>query len=255
MTFSGIEIVPDASGVLIIPEAELLIVSDLHLEKGTSYAHRALTLPPYDTRTTLRRLAQVLERLKPQRVVSLGDSFHDRGAEARIEADDAGLLRSLTDRYSWTWVLGNHDPEPPKRFGGVAVSELAVGGVMLRHEPDPETKHREIIGHYHPCAVIRRRGRRVRRKCFGVGEARLIMPAFGAYTGGLNILDEACRPWMGRHFWAFMLGEERVFPVDKSHLVADQPYPAGTLRARSKATEKDTKNATGKATLGAAEDK
>ncbi len=141
----------DPSGVLHWPEEDLVVVADLHLEKGSSAAVRGCFVPPYDTRATLMALEAVVRRLRPRRVVALGDSFHDRRAEERLAPADADRIRALTSAHDWIWVGGNHDPEPPKALGGTACDVVAIGPLVLRHEPAKGAQPGEVAGHLHPA--------------------------------------------------------------------------------------------------------
>lgn len=199
-----------------------LIVADLHLEKGSAFAARGIALPPYDTRTTLARLDALVTRFRPSRLVALGDSFHDAGAEARMNAADAATLGRLTHRTDWIWIAGNHDPRPSRKFGGSVHDALRSGPLTFRHEPRPAPAAGEIAGHLHPCAAVRVRGRRLRRRCVASDGTRAILPAFGAYAGGLNVLDEAYDPLLpGLGFHAWMLGARTVVPVAARRLEGD----------------------------------
>lgn len=204
-------------------EAErMLVVADLHLEKGSAHAARGIALPPYDTRATLARLEALMARFRPARLVALGDSFHDREAETRMDRDDASSLARLASRTDWIWIAGNHDPVPPRRFGGTVMHELRMGPLTFRHEPRPAPASGEIAGHLHPCAAVRVRGRRLRRRCVASDGARAILPAFGAYAGGLNVLDVAYEnllPASGFHAW--MMGARTVVPVAAHRLEGD----------------------------------
>ena len=193
-------------GALWIASARTLIVSDLHLEKGSSFARDGQMLPPYDTHATLARVAALMDRLEPEIVVSLGDSFHDGGGPARMAARDRELLAGLIARCDWIWIEGNHDSKCAETIGGVARATVQIGALMLRHEPTSGAAPGEIAGHLHPCATVAGRGRSVRRRCFAFDGARLVMPAFGAYTGGLNICDEAFEPLFPDGATAFVLG-------------------------------------------------
>ena len=209
-------------GAAWLADERLLVVTDLHLEKGSAFAARGVALPPYDTRATIARLEAILEKLKPQTVVALGDSFHDGDAEARMDADDAARLARLSHSLDWVWISGNHDPEPPTGFGGVVMEELHLGPLIFRHEPRSAPAAGEIAGHLHPCAAVGGRGRRLRRRCFASDGTRMIMPAFGAYAGGLNVLDDAydaLLPGLGFHAW--MLGGRTVVPVAAHRLEGD----------------------------------
>lgn len=212
--FAGQEAVCDHSGALYLPGLRLLVVSDLHLEKGSAMARRGALLPPYDTAATLQALRVVIDRYRPQTIVSLGDSFHDGWGAARLPEQFKMTLLNLMAGRDWFWVAGNHDPEAPKDLPGSTVSEIAVAGLTFRHEPSRNGGAGEVAGHLHPCARIVQRGRSVRKRCFASDGARMIMPAFGAYTGSLNILDEAYRGLFNRErLMAYMIGESRVFPI------------------------------------------
>ena len=211
----------DPSGVLYFPDLRLLCVSDLHLEKGSAIARRGALIPPYDTEATLLRLEAVIFRYEPRIVVSLGDSFHDGWGAERLPPPFRQRLQALIAGRDWFWVAGNHDPDAPADLPGETVRELAVGALRFRHEPARAGADGEIAGHLHPCARIVQRGRSVRRRCFAGDGSRMIMPAFGAYTGSLNVLDRAYQG-LFRHesLMAYMLGAERVFALPGSMLRA-----------------------------------
>ncbi|MBI2717154.1 MAG: ligase-associated DNA damage response endonuclease PdeM [Rhizobiales bacterium] len=213
----GLEFLPDLSGALYAPDFKALLVADLHLEKGSSLARRGVHLPPYDTRESLRQLRAVIAAVKPERLIFLGDSFHDGEARQRIDAGDLSELRALTGDFPTIWIAGNHDPEPPEDIGGGIMGEVALGPVTLRHEPralgDGEL---EIAGHLHPAASVAQRGHRIRCRCFVADTRRLIMPAFGSYTGALGISSAAFAGLFGDyHVW--MLGARAIhrFPAGK----------------------------------------
>ncbi|MCV0395874.1 MAG: ligase-associated DNA damage response endonuclease PdeM [Rhizobiaceae bacterium] len=216
---AGREVILDMVGALVDPEASMLVVSDLHLEKGSSYARRGSMLPPYDTMATLARLGALLARHDPAIVISLGDSFHDGEGAARLAEPARAALAAMMAGRQWLWVAGNHDPEPPSGLGGDCVAEVAVGGLRFRHEPSKDGRDGEVAGHLHPGARIVRRGRAVRRACFASDGRRLIMPAFGAYTGMLNVMDRAYRglfDWP--EFRAHLLGRERIYTIAGAQL-------------------------------------
>src|SRR5438552_12370303 len=167
----------DLSGALFWQEQSLLVVSDLHLEKGSSFAARGVLLPPYDTVATLSRLAAVIARHDPRRVIALGDSFHDRNAHERLSVLDRETLTAMQARRDWIWISGNHDPALPSDLGGVVAGEVAIGRIAFRHEPTGAFG--EISGHLHPKARVPTRGRTVERRCFATDGDRAIMPAFG----------------------------------------------------------------------------
>jgi DNA ligase-associated metallophosphoesterase len=208
-------------GALWIADAKTLIVSDLHLEKGSAFAIRGQMLPPYDTHAALLKLTDLMLRLQPDIVVSLGDSFHDGGGPARMDARDRDLLKLLMARCDWIWVEGNHDGRAPETHGGAVRDVLHIGSLVLRHEPTEGASPGEIAGHLHPCARVHGRGRSVRRRCFAFDGARLVMPAFGAFTGGLNIHDEAFAPIFPDGAIALMLGKDRVLPAPVERQLGD----------------------------------
>lgn len=210
----------DPLGGAYWPAQETLIVSDLHFEKGSSFAAKGVLLPPYDTRTTLMRLSALTKKYAPARVISLGDAFHDGGAEARIDEEDAQQLEALMKEAVWVWVLGNHDPAPPERFAATATEETTIGALTFRHEPYLRARPGEIAGHLHPCACVAHEGRLLRRRCFASDGRRLIMPAMGAYTGGLNVLDEAFAP-LFENLTAWVMGERGVYPIGPERLAPD----------------------------------
>jgi uncharacterized protein len=216
-----LEVVPDLSGALALPDLQALVVADLHLEKGSAFAARGRMLPPYDTSSTLARLSEVIARLKPRLVISLGDSFHDVDASGRMAASDRQALAQLQAGRDWLWIAGNHDPRLPDGIGGDVAEELAISGVTCRHEPSVSNKGPEIAGHLHPAAKVRMRGRAVRRRCFAIAPDRCIMPAMGAFAGGLNVRDAAFKPLFREGLCAHMLGDQRLYVIGGSMLLPD----------------------------------
>ncbi len=213
---------PLAAGALYWEDEDTLLVADLHLEKGAAFAALGMLLPPYDTRTTLERLARVIGAVKPSRVVALGDSFHRSESVRTLAPDDLAFLLKLQQGREWFWICGNHDPHLPASIGGTICATLSIRGLTLRHEPAVTQPAREIAGHLHPVARIARRGSMIRRRCFATDGNRLVMPAFGAYAGGLNVLDEAFGPLFSRHrLEAWMMGRADVYPVLGSLLLPD----------------------------------
>ncbi|RST86914.1 ligase-associated DNA damage response endonuclease PdeM [Aquibium carbonis] len=205
----------DPAGALFLPAHGLLVVSDLHLEKGAAFARRGVMMPPYDTAATLDRLARVVEAYDPAAVISLGDSFHDVVGARHMPEPFRQRLGAIMSGRDWFWIVGNHDPEPPAGLPGRTVSEIAVGNLLFRHEPAARACDGEVAGHLHPGARIVRRGRSVRRPCFATDGRRLVMPAFGALTGVLNVRDRAfLRLFEWNAFRAYMLGTGKVYPVD-----------------------------------------
>jgi DNA ligase-associated metallophosphoesterase len=208
---------------LFLPDHNALIVSDVHFEKGSAFARRGQMLPPYDTRENLRRLSLAISTRQPDLVVALGDSFHDATADHRMDAADIVTLQTLVRSVkNWIWIEGNHDPVPPPQFGGQMMHALALGGLHLQHEPTPGPVQGEIAGHLHPCAKLRGKGRSLRARCFATNGTRLVMPAFGAFTGGLNICDPAFVRCFDAVPDALVLGRGRVYPVAAQKCVADR---------------------------------
>ena len=222
LAIAGISLVADPAGALYWPDEKLLAVADLHLEKGSAFALRGVLLPPYDTASTLARLARLIERYAPSLVIALGDSFHDGGGPARMTDIDRGALSALQRGRDWLWLAGNHDPDPADGIGGRFAATLAIGPLVFRHEPSVASFDGEIAGHLHPLARVARRGRAVSRRCFAGDGRRLIMPAFGAYAGGLNVRDRAIAAlFPSLAFTAHMLGERRLYAVAAAKCLPD----------------------------------
>jgi DNA ligase-associated metallophosphoesterase len=209
------------SGALWLAAERALVVADLHLEKGSAYAARGQMLPPYDTRETLKRLAAEVEALAPAVVVLLGDTFHDRGSEARLAPDDAERLRALARGRTLIWVVGNHDADGPRALPGETADELMLCGLTLRHEPQAGLQPGEVAGHLHPAARVRATKGSVRRRCFITDGERAILPAFGAYAGGLNVMDQAFAGLFARGPIIGALGSTRVHAVGWRSLAGD----------------------------------
>jgi hypothetical protein len=209
------------SGALWLAAERTLICADLHLEKGSSYAARGQMLPPYDTRETLKRLAAEVEALSPATVVLLGDTFHDRASEDRLAPDDAERLRALARGRALVWVVGNHDADGPRALPGDTADEIALAGLAFRHEPTAGLAPGEVAGHLHPAARVRATRGSVRRRCFVTDGERMILPAFGAYAGGLNVRDEAFAGLFARPPIAAALGTTKVHAVGWRSLAGD----------------------------------
>jgi DNA ligase-associated metallophosphoesterase len=209
------------SGALWLAAEGALVVADLHLEKGSAYAARGQMLPPYDTRDTLARLEAEAAALAPRILVLLGDSFHDRGSEDRLDADDARRLAALARGRRLVWVVGNHDADGPRALPGETCAELTLAGLALRHAPRPGPQRGEVCGHLHPAARVRSARGAVRRRCFATDGERLILPAFGAYAGGLNLRDAAFAGLFVRPPLAGALGRGRVHAIGWRSLAAD----------------------------------
>ena len=198
------------TGALFWRRPEMLIVGDLHLEKGTSYHRTGQFLPPYDTAQTLARLRQVIDELRPRRMLFLGDVFHDGAAWARMASPDRQTLAEIVDSHDTIWVEGNHDQSfVPPGHSACAVHE--EGGIVFRHIMDQTDPRPEISAHYHPSGVVSHRGARLRRPCFVQATTRLVVPAFGVLTGGLDCRDAALAALHGKTTQLFLLGSESVF--------------------------------------------
>ncbi len=216
---NGAALLFDRSGAMWWPDERMLVVADLHFEKGTSFAaRRGVLLPPYDTRETLARLETLCGFYDPKTVIALGDSFHDLGAAGRLGGDELSRIRALTAGREWYWIEGNHDPKPPENLGGWCVATLACGPLSFRHLPQPGSQPGEVAGHLHPAARVTVRGRGLRRRCFVTDGSRLILPSFGAYTGGLDVRDRAFAGLLAPSFHAWMIGQDRVYPVASRRL-------------------------------------
>ncbi len=248
ISFMGEQFFCDHEGCLYWPDKKCLIVSDLHLEKGAAMASRGALVPPYDSAETLQRLSRCIDRWQPQMVICLGDSFHRDDSADNLPESCREQLKNIMTGHKWVWIAGNHDRSHPVRLGGIGVEEFKIGPIIFRHEQsrhDPQQSDQpnggqrdlfgnppnnatteipcssigEISGHLHPVATIHRRAKRLRRRCFIADPHRLIMPAFGAYTGGLNVRNEAFSGLfdLGQlHVW--MLGRGRVYKISANHL-------------------------------------
>ncbi|MDX7951510.1 ligase-associated DNA damage response endonuclease PdeM [Lichenihabitans sp. Uapishka_5] len=222
LTLAGVPFLADPSGALFHEGEGALLVADLHLEKGSSFARRGMLLPPYDTGETLLALATVVARYAPRLVIALGDSFHDPHAAARLSDADRGRIADLQRGRAWLWLTGNHDPLPHGGLDGDVAAEAAIGLLTLRHEPQPDCGTGEIAGHLHPVAKVLGTGGVARRRCFLADAKRCVMPAFGAYAGGLNIHHAAFTPLFGaRPRLAHALGRDRIYAIPMSRCVAD----------------------------------
>jgi DNA ligase-associated metallophosphoesterase len=190
-SFAGEEMLLVQGRALFWPRENALLVADLHLEKASFYAVHGQMLPPYDSRETLERLAGAVRETGARRVYALGDNFHDGKGSLRLEPHAAGMLAALTRALDWVWITGNHDEAIREIAGGVSLAEIAAGGVVLRHKARGGEERPELSGHFHPRLTLSARGRRIARPCAVRSERRLILPAFGALTGGMNAGDPA----------------------------------------------------------------
>ena len=220
LRFRNQDIVLDATGALLFATSGTMVVSDLHFEKGSHFA--GSPLPPYDTRQTLIVLGETIANYQPCRVVCLGDSFHDPAAPDRLHDSDRAALAALTAATEWIWVCGNHDPEPPEDLGGKVCAEVAENGLCLRHvaaaDVAPAAVSGEVSGHYHPVATVRTRARTMSRCCFVTDGRRLVLPAFDAYAGGLNVLDEAITSLFVQPMRTYVVSGDRVLRMPLRNL-------------------------------------
>lgn len=210
LTFAGTEFILHHAGALYWPANDTLVVSDLHLEKGSAAARRGQLVPPWDSTATLARLAALSAQYAPARVIALGDSFHDNGGPMRLAPQDRAALAALTAATDFIWVHGNHDPAPPAGIGGTATPEFHEAGLIFRHQAQ-RAASAEISGHFHPKARIPTRAGGVTRACFITDGAKLILPAFGAYTGGLDVSAPAIAGHFPRGATVHLLGDARLF--------------------------------------------
>ena len=221
LTVAGETCVLRRSGALWLPDHSALVAGDLHLEKGSAFAARGQMLPPYDSRATLERLAVEIADLNPRKVVLLGDSFHDSRAIGRMAADDRARLDALARGRDWLWVEGNHDRRALEqadvaalaRLPGQVLGHLTLGGLHLTHEPSAAPQSGEVAGHLHPAVRVAAYGRGVRRPCFVTDGRRLILPAFGAFTGGLNVRDPAIAALFETPPLIAALGRDKVHAI------------------------------------------
>ena len=222
---AGERLMLDPSGALHWPAQRMLVVADLHFEKGSSAATKGALLPPFDTRETLVLLAHLIRKYGPRIVVCLGDSFHDAKGASRLQPPDLARLTHLCTETPFIWVLGNHDPVAPDGLPGTTMSEHRIGPLVLRHQAQPGRVMGEISGHFHPKATIPVRGTSVSRPCFIADGYRMMLPAIGAYTGGLDVRDAAIGMHFPRGGRVFLLGRERLysFPIAPSRPGATPP--------------------------------
>lgn len=217
----GKSFVADRTGALYWPAEKTLIVSDLHLEKGSYLSEDGVVLPPYDTGSSFEKLEEALDRFDPQRVIALGDSFCG-GDDVRLSAHDGDWLFDLMEDREWFWVSGPDQAEVPEMFGGTVVPHLTVGGIKFRYEPVRAPVSHEIAGRMHPVAQISEYGHLMRGRCFVSNGSRLILPSMGAYSAGSNVLGSAFDPLLGHEglfVWSIHAG--RVSQVASGQLLEE----------------------------------
>jgi len=217
---AGERLMLDPGGALLWPERRVMVVSDLHFEKGSAAARRGSLLPPWDTHATLDRLTVLLRRHRPETVVALGDSFHDLDGPERMRPQDRARLTAMTAAANFIWVMGNHDAFPVAGLGGVHVDEWHAGPLQFRHQAAGAASG-DVSGHFHPKAAIATSAALISRPCFVFDGRRLMLPAIGAYAGGLDVRDPAIAGLFPRGGRVFLLGRERLFTF---------PFAAGRAR-------------------------
>ncbi len=217
---AGLPCLLDPSGAIFVPGLSILVVADLHLEKGSAFARRGSLLPPYDSQATIAALADTVGFYRPEIVVALGDSFHDRRGPERLGSPERAGLARLVGGCRWIWVTGNHDPVLPPSIGGEVAADWRLGSLVLRHHPEAGGRT-ELAGHLHPVAKVVLYGRGVRARAFLTDGERCVLPAFGAYAGGLNACDRAFAPLFPDGFTAHVIGRNRIFAIPGSVLCRD----------------------------------
>jgi len=215
LSFAGETFEPLPCGGLWWPREGTLFVADLHLEKSSHFARRGWLLPPHEAAETLERLIGAVESTGARRVVCLGDSFHDEGGPDRLEPAARRALRMMIGALDWWWITGNHDEATAAALGGRVLAEARLGPLVLRHEADPADPAPELSGHFHPKLWVATRARRIARRCFAVAPSKIILPAYGAFTGGLDVADPAIRAALGGPATAFVREGPRLlrFPL------------------------------------------
>ncbi|MEG3124946.1 ligase-associated DNA damage response endonuclease PdeM [Sphingomonas sp. GB1N7] len=217
-SFAGHDLCALPEGALFWPSRRALLVADLHFEKASWFAKRGQMLPPYDSIATLTDLTILAEATDAREIWCLGDSFHDSAGCDRLPERAQALLRALTTTRRWMWITGNHDPRIERsidRCGGEVLDEAIVDGLVLRHEADPAETRPELSGHFHPKLRLRVRGKLVSRRCFVTTPAKIILPAFGSLTGGLDATHPEIVRAIGGGAQALIAVEDRLlrFPL------------------------------------------
>lgn len=214
-SFGGHALLALAEGALLWPARRALLVADLHFEKASWFAARGQMLPPYDSLATLADLTRLVQATGAEELWCIGDSFHDSTGCDRLPQEAQDRLRALTGSLRWTWITGNHDAALLDRCGGHVVDEAEVDGLVLRHEADPRETRPELSGHFHPKLRVQVRGKLVARRCFVATARKIVLPAFGALTGGLDVDHPALTKAVGRGAEALVPVEQRLlrFPI------------------------------------------
>jgi DNA ligase-associated metallophosphoesterase len=220
LSFAGETFRPLPCGGLYWPAQNALLVADLHFEKASFYGTHGQFLPPYDSVDTLACLIEAIAATGATRIWCLGDSFHDAAGPARLAGPARDTLQALTRTLDWVWITGNHDDRSAATLGGRVMAEAEAGPLLLRHEAEPGEQRPEVSGHYHPKLRIRLRGRTVARRCFAMTATKLVLPSYGALTGGLDIGNPAFVAAMGGPVSAYVALDDRVlcFPATRAEV-------------------------------------
>lgn len=215
LSFAGHDFFAFPQGALFWPRRKALIVADLHFEKASWFAGFGQLLPPYDSIATLSDLEALVTATQARELWCLGDSFHDADGAARLESQARAVCEQLSSRLDWYWIVGNHDAAMASPPCGTVLTEVAIDGLLLRHEADPAELKPELSGHFHPKLRMMLKGRHVARRCFVAGGCKLILPAFGALTGGLDVGHPEIRRAMGAGAQALVPVADRLlrFPI------------------------------------------
>ena len=229
LSFAGQEFLALPEAALYWPAQQALLVADLHFEKASWYARFGQFLPPHDSAATLDLIEALVARTGATRLWSLGDSFHDAEGAARLDASARARLAALTGRLDWIWITGNHDPDPPTHLGGQVSMEFALGPITFRHIAKPQANMGEVSGHYHPKARVSVRGQYLSAPCFITDGKKLILPAFGAYTGGLDVTDPAIDVHFKKGYNVHLLGQQKVFSFPKNALSKKRRHEANMI--------------------------
>lgn len=209
-SFADYALVALPQGALFWPARRALLVADLHFEKASWFAAGGQMLPPYDSIATLADLTSITTKLRPAEIWCLGDSFHDSAGMDRLPPRARAMISALTQQTRWTWITGNHDATLIDRYGGRVADEVVVNGLVLRHEAQPNELRPELSGHFHPKLRVQVRGRHVSRRCFVVSATKIILPAFGTLTGGLDARHPAIADVVGHQAEALVPVEDRL---------------------------------------------
>ena len=209
INFNNHEFKINNDGVLFWLEKKIAIVSDLHLEKGSSFASLGQFIPPFDSEETLKKLINFFKTHEVQTIILLGDTFHDRGALNRMSSKVKSIFDSLVENYEIIFVLGNHENKMKSAFIKF-YERYIVDDIHFLHEAVLEKKY-QISGHFHPVASLKINSKQITEKCLIHSENHIIMPAFGEFTGGLNINNPVFKPFLNRNYYIYFLTKKSVY--------------------------------------------